>query len=986
MAAVLVVAVVGVAFGTGYSATRALSSDGSAWLRKGDTIVHINGPSLRYDATVANRPVALAAAPSDPLEVVQDPSGQVFVADPVSHKVYEIDLSSMAPQPVGQAGSAVLASSGAHYVVAPAKSAVIPFNPQNLALAAPIHIPGGIAGSAIASDGVAYIGSNAGTVTVISGGRAHTAPVGAQSQPIDVTLVGTQPVAIGTTDGQLHLLKPNSPASKNVISLPGPQGATVVLASALQPGSLWLIRGTQLIQVNLATGETQQVTLPLGHTFGPPVANAGDAYVPDDTANVVLRYTPAMTLAQRIAVPPGVRGQTGIEVVVKDGKVWADDPTSSEATIVSPNGTTETANKGTGDGVVSPGGPPRPVTKRRPAAGPGQHSRGAPSARPAPTPVPTPTVSTRPSTPPEPTVSTDSSAVPPRPTSPPVSPTTTPQAPPRPATPAGAVPDGLEGQTVTVACAAVTKAGFECAPNNLGEAAAGQAPDQVTAVPQQGQTLPAHSHVEVDYYGTGASFTVPPFTPPSQGGIDPQSYCGSIPSGYHCVPRDEKKGNPAGVVINTDPAPGNRIPYGGTVTVNYYGSSAPVPVPVPGQNGVPGDPRGYCTYAQGHGFATCHTDDLGFGTPVNQVVSTSPPFNPQNSVPYGSDLTANYYGTAATSVPDLGGQSGGPTGQACATLARQHLNCDSTGGTDEGAAPIGTPTGVISGSENPAAATVVAANTAVTFRYYSSQQTSTVPNCSGSIFNNCPAAAGVTWAAPIPDPSPELTAVQCGTVVDGQSVPPGTTISQPTTVTPYYDKCAQSIGISEWHLTNNGYGKVHYLELGSAPRPNQARGRAQRRQPVVTPRSTACAPTERLACTGRGCHSTTAAASTTTPSRQDRAGARVRGRRSPWRRAYSHRAGLTGHPRTSPATPPPSACTPTPSTTLTGRGPPDPGPTRCSGTKPSRSPESARAQSQRDSKAQRSQGLDGLLSRASRETGASDAGTEFTQNYPSPAQ
>ena len=76
LAGVLVGAVLAVAFGTGYSATRALSSDGSAWLRKGDTIVHINGPSRRFDATVADSPVALAAATSDPLEVVEDPAAR----------------------------------------------------------------------------------------------------------------------------------------------------------------------------------------------------------------------------------------------------------------------------------------------------------------------------------------------------------------------------------------------------------------------------------------------------------------------------------------------------------------------------------------------------------------------------------------------------------------------------------------------------------------------------------------------------------------------------------------------------------------------------------------------------------------------------------------------------------------------------------------------------------------------------------------------
>ena len=218
------------------------------------------------------------------------------------------------------------------------------------------------------------------------------------------------------------------------------------------------------------------------------------------------------------------------------------------------------------------------------------------------------------------------------------------------------------------------------------------------------------------------------------------------------------------MVISTTPAPGNRIPYGGTITVNYYSTSAPVTVPVPGQNGVPNDPQGYCAYAQAHGFATCQSNDLGLGNPTNQVVSTSPPFDPPTSVPYGSDLTANYYGTAATTVPDLTSQSGGPGGAACATLAQHNLKCDSTGGTNMGAAPIGTPTGVIAGSQSPATGTSVAVGTAVAFQYYSSQQTSTVPNCSGDALNSCPAAAGVTWAAPALNPSPHFTVVQCGTV------------------------------------------------------------------------------------------------------------------------------------------------------------------------------------------------------------------------------
>ena len=106
---VLSVTILSVAFGAGYKATKSLTNDQSAWLSKGVTIAQVNGPAAREDAVVADQPVALAHAVSDQLEVVQEPDGAVYTADPVTRQVFRIDLTTMTPGPA-TAGQAVLAA------------------------------------------------------------------------------------------------------------------------------------------------------------------------------------------------------------------------------------------------------------------------------------------------------------------------------------------------------------------------------------------------------------------------------------------------------------------------------------------------------------------------------------------------------------------------------------------------------------------------------------------------------------------------------------------------------------------------------------------------------------------------------------------------------------------------------------------------------------------------------------------------------------
>ncbi len=289
LAGVVIAGVVAVGFGTGYTTTRALGTDDSAWLQKGDTIVHVNGPSGRYDAVVADRPVALAASVRNQLEIVETPGGQVYAADPAAHRVYKIDLSTMTPQTLGTPGSDVLNAAGSLFVVNTADGTVSGLDPKTLNLLSTLKVPGGVASAAITSSGAAYIGSNNGSVTVTDHGKVTTTHVGPRGHPINVSVVGDEPIAIDTTNGQLHDLSGNG-TSKQTIALPGQSGATVQLAPSLSGNIAWLIRGTQLVEVNPGTGYSVQATLPPRDNFGAPVANAGSGYVADDTANQVLVY------------------------------------------------------------------------------------------------------------------------------------------------------------------------------------------------------------------------------------------------------------------------------------------------------------------------------------------------------------------------------------------------------------------------------------------------------------------------------------------------------------------------------------------------------------------------------------------------------------------------------------------------------------------------------------------------------------------------
>ncbi|MBO0692894.1 MAG: PASTA domain-containing protein [Acidimicrobiaceae bacterium] len=356
------------------------------------------------------------------------------------------------------------------------------------------------------------------------------------------------------------------------------------------------------------------------------------------------------------------------------------------------------------------------------------------------------------------------------------------------------VPTGLKGKSVTVACQAVVAAKLVCAQKDLGQAPAGQAPNVVTAVPKEGQTVAQQTSIEVDYYASGAPIKVPDFTK----GEDPQTYCSKIPTGLICKPSDQGPGNPKGQVIKTEPAPGTPVPYGSTVLADYYSSSKPIFVPTPGApltggGNVPTDPQGYCNFANNLGFncttqlATANNTNqvAGLadpGQPVNKVVSTNPAPSSTVGQPYGSDLTAMYFDKQGIAVPDETNQ---PKDTACSNITAAGLTC----GTQTAASNPGqTPGTVIAGTEQPAAGLVVASGTTVNFSYDPGK---TVPNVAGQ--DQPTACANIQAAGLTCSPVPVAGAYGTAPGVSSESPGAGTVVATNSTVTIDINNPAQPV-------------------------------------------------------------------------------------------------------------------------------------------------------------------------------------------------
>jgi beta-lactam-binding protein with PASTA domain len=578
--------VLAVAFGTGYRASTALLGDGSAWLVDGRSAAHVNGTTGEVDARLSDAEDARRLATGDErLQIVQTPTGAVYVVNTDTGQVTSIDTTTMRPAGRGYGGSPqsveVLTGGGRAYVADTERATVTVMDPKTMQpQSAPLRIDGRIRTAVADTSGTVWILTDDGSrVHRVEGSAvAATVPLDGPDKRAQLTLVGDRPVVL---TGRGEVLVIGDGGVEKTLPVPIAAGVPAMVNDPSVPGSrVWIsLPGSgQLAWVDLDSGDGSVTDVPYSRSLGPAVVAAGRVYVPDHSRGTVA-VVDARTgkYLDTITVPGNA---IEFDLFVKDDRVWINPPSESDAIIVQPDGQDERVEKGSGDADEDDPGP--------------SPSPSSPSG-PEPThPDPTSTQTPKPHPP-------GNAAIPP--------PTSAPHE--------TAIVPGVVGRQKDDACRVLQLAGFNCRFQGVGTRPGGQPDEVVSTQPAGGVEHVKGGYVVISHLG---AITVPnlvgqPYQPACdqlrQSGV---LECVLAPQGVAPSPGE------AGRVLTQDPPPGASVGEGTKVRLQYYDT-----VRVP--NVVRLDYDVACQQVQSAGLR-CNRLDAGTaqntGRRVNEVVDQSP--------------------------------------------------------------------------------------------------------------------------------------------------------------------------------------------------------------------------------------------------------------------------------------------------------------------------------------------------------------------------
>ncbi|KAB2345133.1 fibronectin type III domain-containing protein [Actinomadura rudentiformis] len=344
-------------YGVGMASSRYKLSDVGAWLTatgKG-MIVHANGLLGKVDGKTQ-----IQAAPNHRIKIIQD-GNTVLLVNETTGVVSRIDPSQLKvtqSQRFG-IGLQIIAAEGVAYTLDPVKGVVQQINPVTLApigratvLTPPIR-PGGL--------------DDRGTFWVPTEQTGQLIPFqnGVQGKPVQVAQPGAQlqlsmvagvPTVIDTTAGQAAIAGPDGVRKVALLSAVRDRPKIPVKVEGQTLPILG--RGGALVLLDTGTGRLTSagLRLPQRHTFGEPQVLGSRIFIPDETAGALIVYNSA---TGRFEQTIRVSGKPGpIDVFVKDGMLWANDPYGDKAVSVDQNGQRRNIQKYT-DKV--PGGVRRPI-------------------------------------------------------------------------------------------------------------------------------------------------------------------------------------------------------------------------------------------------------------------------------------------------------------------------------------------------------------------------------------------------------------------------------------------------------------------------------------------------------------------------------------------------------------------------------------------------------------------------------------------------
>lgn len=330
--------------GAGASGTRPRLADVGAWLTSGarGEVVHAHGLTGDVDGRIAlpsgttGHPVSVARDGRTPL-LLDGRTGRVVRLDAAQ-------LTAAQSTKYGAAGLQLVSGGAYAYLVDPAKGTVQRIDPARTTPEGSPQKLGGRPGNAVV-DGTGTLWvplPDRGTVVPFVAGRRGTAiEVADSGHDLALTLAAGRPVLTDRTAAVTKVLTATGVQGTfdlgDAIAGADPQD---VLVPARTDGSLVpvLAAGSgDLVLVDVRTRQTLRARIPVaGLKPGAPQLLGRRVYIPDESTGRLLVYDTSLSAS---AAPVRVSGAAGaLELFVRDGLLWANDPDGADAAVIDAKG------------------------------------------------------------------------------------------------------------------------------------------------------------------------------------------------------------------------------------------------------------------------------------------------------------------------------------------------------------------------------------------------------------------------------------------------------------------------------------------------------------------------------------------------------------------------------------------------------------------------------------------------------------------------
>ncbi len=337
--AVTIVAVVA----TGFTPSRSRLLDGGAWLADSENMAHASGPNAAVDAAVQRCPDAEDCkwAQRDGLAyLVQAASGQAHRLDTTTRAFDEQGVS------IGGPGTRLLVGTGRVYSIDPNHPEVTSRDPQSLQpRGAPVRVEGGAGDAMVDRAGALWvIETGTGNLLGLDDQEVrYTIRTGASGRDLSLGSIDDEPIVLDRGSGVVIPVDDRGHAQGR-ISTAGFDPQRTVLGQDLPPGPLLMVeRGSgRVANLALDSGQLEDLgRMEVGDDVGGAFRVGRNVFVSQPSEGLVRWYS----TDDRVEHEP--IGEA-VDVFVKDGYLFANAPTATEAHVAGPDSD------------------PQPVLKRRP--------------------------------------------------------------------------------------------------------------------------------------------------------------------------------------------------------------------------------------------------------------------------------------------------------------------------------------------------------------------------------------------------------------------------------------------------------------------------------------------------------------------------------------------------------------------------------------------------------------------------------------------